>query len=262
MTSEAEVTFDMPTRQSRQVGESGDGGVSANNGLYGNLGGGDSLLNRLPPVVAKYFWYLVLLWIIINALAMLIIFSIAVAALRQNNDLEDEVADVVNGEVHFLQKLDRRLRRLERPHADCGDTMINSAHNMCIHVSRVKMTYAEAADACEALNNSHLAFPRDALEMAVLKSMAPFDPDQNNSVTFLGLSRTSDVLNDWQFHDSTTYNISQKLDEFWDIGEPNPAGNCAAFIVGSAHHNKVVTQDCSTPGYFICGKHHQANENN
>ena len=38
MTSEAEVTFDMPTRQSRQVGESGDGGVSANNGLYGNLG--------------------------------------------------------------------------------------------------------------------------------------------------------------------------------------------------------------------------------
>ena len=53
---------------------------------------------------------------------------------------------------------------------------------MCIHVSRVKMTYAEAADACEALNNSHLAFPRDALEMAVLKSMAPFDPAQNNPV--------------------------------------------------------------------------------
>ena len=64
--------------------------IFSNAFLWRDPGGGDSLLNRLPPVVAKYFWYLVLLWIIINALAMLIIFSIAVAALRQNNDLEDE----------------------------------------------------------------------------------------------------------------------------------------------------------------------------
>ena len=162
------------------------------------------------------------------------------------------VGKITEGEIHYLQKLNTRLTHLENPNSNCDDDWLHSAYHTCFYVAKEKKNYTAAVTHCQSKDSS-LAFPRDALELAILRALAPSNHSETETATFLGIQRAS-VADEWAFQNAAMFDVNQSTPNLWDVGEPTDEGNCAALVVGDAHHNKVVSHACSESGFYICAK--------
>lgn len=258
----AAVEVNFPSSSQRSESTPAVNGV----GQYNSFGGGDPFLNRLPPTVQKHFWTLVTLLVVLNAIWLLIIFCIAVAALRQTNDLEDDMRAIFRGETEILKKHTAEIEHLDllaHPYSDCPHGSVDSIYHECLWVSNVTKTYSAAKEHCKSMYEGKIAFPRSASEFSVLSALAVSSGGSATEPlkTFLGImyNGTSwEIENLEEEYEPVTEEASKN---FWELGYPNrgdptPNKNCGVLERGPGAFNKMVSSDCDQQAYYICAIKH------